>query len=61
MKDREQPENLEQPKTEQSLDEAPATPMMDLEVFTQMRDVVRNHYLWLSWNNATVNIHVQVL
>lgn len=54
MKDSEQPEKIEDVDAEkdQPITTAPETPMMDLDVFTQMRDVVRNHYLW-KWDEST--------
>lgn len=51
MKDREQPEIIEQIETDHMDDETPTAPMMDMDVFNQMRDVVRNHYLW-KWDES---------
>lgn len=51
MKDSEQPEITEQDHTDQAIETTPEAPMMDMDVFTQMRDVVRNNYLW-QWDES---------
>lgn len=52
MKDREQPEEATARSTEESQDATElAGPVLDLDVFLQIRDVVRSHYLW-KWEEA---------
>lgn len=54
MKDREQPEIIEQVEQELPAEEVTTAPMLDMDVFTQLRDVVRDHYLW-KWDEAATD------
>lgn len=53
MKDSEQPQINEPAEPGQTAEPASEAPMMDMDVFNQMRDVVRNHYLW-KWDESAV-------
>lgn len=53
MKDSEQPQINEPAEPDQTAEPALEAPMMDMDVFNQMRDVVRNHYLW-KWDESAV-------
>lgn len=48
MKDRDKQENDLPSDNEQTVESmsAPAVPVLDLDVFQQIRDVIRSHYLW---------------
>ena len=53
MKDSEQPQINEPAEPDQTAEPSLEAPMMDMDVFNQMRDVVRNHYLW-KWDESAV-------
>lgn len=48
MNDREEPEVITEPEIEHQPEAAAETPtpILDMDVFEQLRDVVRSHYLW---------------
>lgn len=54
MDDRDQQELIPQTDTETQPEEVEnaLTPILDIEVFAKLRDVVRSHYLW-QWDPAT--------
>ena len=52
MNDRERPETSTELTNDQGDDAAAlARPVLDLDVFLQIRDVIRNHYLW-QWDES---------
>lgn len=53
MEDRDQQELMQHNETETQPEEmqAPPIPVQDMEVFADLRDVVRSHYLW-KWDEA---------